>query len=53
MEFYEVYVYQYGAYFSAIWVHAKDREHAEEEVEALNALDGASAFSLTGLVQEK
>lgn len=53
MEFYEVYVYQYGTYFSTIWVHAKDREHAEEEVEALNALDGASAFSLTGLVQEK
>lgn len=53
MEFYEVYIYEYGQFFSIIWVRAKDREHAEEEVKALNALDGEAAFSLTGLVQEK
>lgn len=53
MEFYEVYVYECGEYFSTIFIHASDRDSAEEQLRKLNNVSNDHLFALTGLVQEK
>lgn len=46
MEFYEVYVYEYGSYVSTIFIRASDNDDAAGKVEVLNSLDGEAAFQL-------
>ncbi|EPN2701092.1 hypothetical protein HF524_14165 [Proteus mirabilis] len=45
---YEVQVFAYGQHYNFIFVEASDKETANEQVNALNAIDGDLSFLLTG-----